>query len=537
MSKENLYELRKKYKESARQTEREYSRQAVGAAPEAIAWPQAKLKSMAGGDDSEWFAQGNLPVWMYAAGNTFLDIAGDPLNAVGAGLFTKGARAARNIAGSGSLRGNTLASASNEVPNHYKPSGNASPTIVDELVMQNQQALSRLPKVGPMVARLENTQDAADAREKATSFIRWLGDSARRGYKQTISPEARANYRQNQVTQTMKEKAQKALDAGTLKEQHRATAQTQYTTNVANQAGRRGEVSEGVDGLNRRSFLTEPEKVTEFSYRDTIKNNKLKGSYGSGKTATVSDQDLDIIGEHVNRVWRDGKGRTVDATPEAEIRIKNAGAGDQVTGAHHADFAAKSGVITSVRRMFGDNKKLSEKELWEKVKAESDANKAWNAKRNPNKQKPKWVLTNRSDTWEGAQEKGIWVTGSFTGTAITEGAANYIAKISPNGRVMAAVSDEHNFLEKVPGVGPLVESALPNRSISVTPPMHYDVLKNKGKIGSVQPQNKADVKESLFDIATAKPSADLLRAERQVNAGAALTATGLLTGGSKNEER
>ena len=115
----DLYATRKKYRTQARETEREYSRQAVGAASEAIAWPQAKLKSMAGGDDSEWFAQGNMPVWMYAAGNTALDMVADPLNAVGAGLFTKGARAANAATGALSGRGGATGAAKNYIDNFY----------------------------------------------------------------------------------------------------------------------------------------------------------------------------------------------------------------------------------------------------------------------------------------------------------------------------------------------------------------------------------------------------------------------------------
>jgi hypothetical protein len=524
-------------------------------AGDGLEYPQRQLKKNISGDEESW----GLPDFSYDVnvGNRAgyrgtatvtdeiaeagLDFGVDPVAPIvgGVGLAAKGIRTAHKLAGPRSLKGNTLSAPSNEINNHYKPSDTAQPNVVDELIMQNQETLSRVPKVGPRIRNLENTQDSANMREKLTSGAGWLTDSLWRSLNQTVSPSARALYREQQVTQTMQEKAEEALRLKTLKANHRATAQTQFTTNVANQAGRTGDVAEGVDGLNRRSFLTEPVKVTEFSYKDAIKSNNLKGSYASGYTAPVSDQDLDIIGEHVNNVWRDRKDRVLSETPEAEIRIKNAGAGDQVTGSHHKDFIAKSKLIPSIRRMFGDNKKLSERELWEKVKAESDANRRWNDKRNKDKQKPKWVLTERSETWEGAKDKGVWVTGSFTGDAITEGGVNYIAKISPNGRVMGVVSDEHNFLEKLPGVGPALDAALPNRSVSVTPPIHYDVIKNKEKIESVQPANKADVKESLFGIATAKPSDELLRAEKQVNAGVATASAGMLTGVGvrKDEER
>jgi len=542
---DNLYSIRKKYQQQARETEREYSEQATDKFWNALEVPQRKLKKAISGDEESWGVPdfsldmnvGNRAGYRGTATLTDegveagLDVAFDPVDWAGAGLFTKGLRGARRIAGRDSLNGNMLAGASNEIDNHYKPSGNARPTVVDELIYDNKESLSQLPKVGPMINGIEKPQDSADMREKLLSGLGWTGNALWRGVNQTLSPTARANYRQHQVTQTMQEKAQTALDTGTPRDTHRATAQTQYTTNVGNQAGREGAVSEGVDGLNRRSFLTETEKASEFSYRDTIKSNNLKGTYeGSGKTAPVSDQDLDIIDNHIKNVWRDRNDRTLTETPSAEIRIKNAGAGDEVSGAHHKDFAMKSGVIPAVKKLFGKDKKLSDKELWERAKAESDANKKWNEKRNKEKQKPKWILTSKSDTWEEAQKNGVWVTGSFSGTAITEGGVNFIARIRNNGRVTAVVSDEHNFLEKLPGVGPVLDAALPNRSVSVTPPMHYDPLKNKNKVQSIQPQNKADVKESLFDIANAKPSDELLNAERQVNAGAGIVGANMLTG-------
>ena len=551
----DLYAIRKKYKKQMRETEREYSEQATDLAWNALEVPQRKLKEAISGDEESWGVPdfsfdmnvGNRAGYRGTATLTDegveagLDVAFDPVDWAGAGLFTKGLRGARRIAGRDSLKGNTLASASNEIDNYYKPSGNASPTVVDQLIYDNKESLSRVPKVGPRISSIDSPQDSADIREKLLSGLGWMGDSLMRGVSQTVSPTARANYRQNQVTQTMQEKAQTALDTGTPRDLHRVTAQTQYTTNVGNQAGgRNGGVSEGVDGLNRRSFLTETEKASEFSYKDTINRNNLKGTYeGSGKTAPVSDQDLDIIDYHVKNAWRDRNDKTLTETPSAEIRIKNAGAGDEVSGAHHKDFAIKSGVIPAVKKLFGKDKKLSDKELWERAKAESDANNKWNDQRNKEKQKPKWILTSKSNTWEEAQKNGVWVTGSFSGTAITEGGVNYVARIRNNGRVTAVVSDEHNFLEKLPGVGPVLDAALPNRSVSVTPPMHYDALKNKNKVQSVQPQNKADVKESLFDIANAKPSAELLNAERQVNAGAGIVGTNMLTGngaGVNNDE-
>lgn len=501
------------------------------AAMTAAEYPQRKLKEAISGDEESW----GLPDFSYdvnvgnragyrgtatvtdEAVETGLDFVADPLNAAGAGLVRQGMKAANKV---GDIAGNTTAAARNYIDNFYAPSKTAQPTVVDELIMQNQQALSRVPKVGPIIDRLEKTQDSADMRERVGSFLGWAGDSVVRGVEQTISPSARANYRQNQVTQTMQDTARTALMTGGSRDTAKAVAQTQATENIANQAGRTGPKSEAVEDLNRRSFLTEPVKATKGSYRKLIKDNKLTGVYEkSGKPVGVSNKDLGIVEDHVMSVWKDRKGRKVSETPTADIRIKNPGSGDQVTGSHVLDFRQKSKVFKTMNALYKKNLKPTLEETWRHLK-DSEVK-----------------LHPKSKTLEDARENGIWTTGSFSGNAITEGGVNYIAKVNPNGRVMAVISDEHNFLEKAPVIGPLVDAALPNRSISVTPPMFFDIKKTKGKIASPQPQDKKNVRESLFGIANAKPSTEALRAEQQINAGVATIGTGMLTGGNREEER
>ena len=546
----DLYAIRKKYKTQMKAAEREYSRQAVDSVTGAIAAiDEAGLRPIreALGDSAEQFTEDDVrfsrpsvlgmnpsnptqppeDVVLPAEGvNAVFDMAMAPTNLVGSGLFTAGLKTANKV---GDIAGNTLAAARNYIPNHYAPSKAAQPTVVDDLIMQNQQALSKIPKVGPRISRLENTQGSANMREKIGSFVDWMGGTVARGATQTISPTARANYRENQVTQTMQDVAKEARQSGLPRDQAKAVAQAQYTTNVRQQAGGSGGVAEAVDDINRRSFLTEPVPVTSGAYKELIKGNKLQGSYESGRAFSVSDKDLDIIGDHVTKVWKDSRGRPLTETSGSKIRIKNAGAGDQVTGQHHFDFQSKSGVNASFKPLFKDGK-LTTEELFEQAKKRSDANKKYNDTRNKDKDKAKWVLSERSNTPEKAKKNGLWVTGSFTGNAVTEGGVNYIAKVSPDGRIMAVISDEHNFLEKTPVLGPALESFLPNRALSVTPPMHYDLRGGRKTVKPEQPKDKKNVKQSLFDIETAQPSKEALRAEQAVNAGAGLVGAGMLTG-------
>lgn len=473
----------------------------------AVGYPQQKLKEYASpdGEGDEWFERGDLPIWAYAAGNTALDIVADPLNLVGGGAIKQGARAAKAV---GDIAGNTVGAAKNYIPNFYGPSGTARPTVVDEILA------SRVPQV-------QDAQQMANAREKVESFVGWGADGMRRAIEQTVTPSARALYREQGINQTMQEVAREARLSGANRDKAKAVAQVQASgTLIPDQAGRVGPKSQDVVDLERRSFLTEPVPAKDGAYKSLIKKNDLKGKYETGGKVGVSDKDLGIIDEHVGTVWKDADGKPLKESEGAHIRIKNAGAGDQITGAHHADFVAKSGVHRTFSKLFKDGKNHSLEEMHGIV----DNLEGSNLRLHP-----------KSKTLEDVKENGLWVTGSFSGTAITEGGVNFIAKISPNGRVVAVVSDEHNFLEKIPAVGKVLEEALPNRSVSATPPMHFDLKKNKGKIKSEQPPDKKDVNESLFNIETATPSKEALMAERKINAGVGTVAAGMLTGGNKDE--
>jgi len=465
----------------------------------------------------------NVATYDQDAIENVLDVVADPLNLVGAGVMKSGLNTARKIAGADSLRGNTLSSAPNYIPNFYGPSKTAEPAVFDYVMAE------RSP-------RFETAQQSANMREKIGSGATWAAESIRRGIEQTIDPSARALYREQGINRTTQDVARQALESGNSRDIAKAVAQSQASgTLIPDQAGRVGRVSPDTRNIERRSYLTEPVPASEGSYTSLIKQNKLQGRYESGRAVSVSDKDLQFIDDHVGTVWKDARGTSVKDSPNATIRIKNPGAGDQVTGQHYFDFSRKSGVVASLKPLFKEGN-LTEKQLWDKLSSLSEKNKEFN-KNLKRGQTPRWTLSSKSNTFEKAKDNGFWVTGSFVGNAVTEGGVNYLAKVNTNGRVMAVISDEHNFLEKMPVVGDAITGALPNRSISVTPPMHFDLRGAGKKIKSEQPQDKVDVKESLFNIAAAKPSEELVAAERTVNRGAAITGTGMLTGGNREEQR
>lgn len=524
MSKGDLYAIRKKYREEGRKKKREYTKAATSNVLSAASYPQRKLKEAVSGDESQWFSPEGMNPRLYAAGNTMLDLVADPLNLVGAGLFGRGLSTARKLSGPQSLKGNALSSAPNRIPNFYGPSGEAQVGPVSKFLFENQE---KLP--GPLkrkIGAIPKEQDAANLMEKITSFGDWAMGSTADAVANTVSPSARALYRETGINRQTQNRARQA-QSGVSRDERAGVAQAQANTLIADQAGRKGPVSPDMKDIQRRSYLTEPTPLKEGTYTDLVQDNKLQGTYaGTGKPVEISKQDLDLIDEHVRTVWKGRDGTPIGSAKGAHIRIKASGAGNNYrTGNHHSDFARKSLVIPPMKNLFKDGP-LEPEDLWKKMKALSDANRKYNSGLKDKYTTRRFVLSKKSDTWEKAQENGVWVTGSFVGDAITEGGVNYVAKVNPSGRVMAVVSDEHNFLENVPVVGAAVTRALPNRSLSVTPPMLFDATKKAPKTsGAKIDKPEADTMESLDRIAKAKPSKEALRAERQINTGA-----GMLTG-------
>ena len=54
-----------------------------------------------------------------------------------------------------------------------------------------------------------------------------------------------------------------------------------------------------------------------------------------------------------------------------------------------------------------------------------------------------------------------------------------LMKVMPNGRAVAFMSDKHDFLEKLPVVGKILEKALPRELMAISGPMHLDLMGRK----------------------------------------------------------
>jgi hypothetical protein len=117
------------------------------------------------------------------------------------------------------------------------------------------------------------------------------------------------------------------------------------------------------------------------------------------------------------------------------------------------------------------------------------------------------VMLNKSA--EDVALNGLWLSSSHVGNAVVEGGINVMTKILPNQRAMSFVSDVHDFLEKVPVLGKVLDKALPNGEMSITPPIFSDlrapVVKKADTMGDVtalNPNQTGRVTDEMLDAYT-----------------------------------
>ena len=117
----------------------------------------------------------------------------------------------------------------------------------------------------------------------------------------------------------------------------------------------------------------------------------------------------------------------------------------------------------------------------------------------------------------------------------------------PNGKAVAFMSDKHDFLEKLPIVGKILEKSLPRELMAVSGPMHMDLMGRKDagkklekagkqrrqheKASPVKRQDRLDETQILKDYVDARPTVGgMLRGADP------LTGAGLLAATADSEE-
>lgn len=569
----DYYEKLAQMREAARLREREYSESAVENVGTALDAPSNYVRDLLMGEGIPYFAEGDeihrpsafgmqgpevLTKEAAAAQDALMGAALDPYNAVGAGLFTGGAKyvrsakeAADNLLGPNSARGMGLNNFSNYIENHYgltdvAPGG---PSLFD-------RGLSRVTPLDP--------EQAQAMTAKVKGFAKWGFGGATDVVRTLVDPKAQAVYREKGITPGSQRHVARAIADDKI---HKGTAQVQYGSHIGQQAGRVGSVAESATTIMEKSGVTDYFAYKPGLYKETIR----EGGYvptQNGRKTPVSDKSLDIIERHFGTIWDapDARGTKVPfKDAEGAIVMIKAPGNSTFTGDHYNDLVKAGGWVGDVYAAFKTNKgEPSVEQLWAHLKKVSDKNIAFN-KTKKKSEKSRWMLKQDSNTLEKAKENGIWITGSKKGRAYTEGGINYLHKIQPNGNVLSIMSDEHNFFENLLGKADKVarkgtlgqaekglglisrlEEVLPNRLVAVTPPMQSNIYNLRTQLNKKGPAiknvttgrgqvSRSDLQSYVDE--TASPEA--VRAQQAIQRGRVTQGAGLgmLTGNEMKKER
>ena len=381
--------------------------------------------------------------------------------------------------------------------------------------------------------------------EWAAGVAKTVGVGLKNAIKTTAIPENRALWRSEKINKEgMISTPLSPKGDANIEYVHRAL----YQSHIAKQTGSVGErqLSEQLMlKLGNRGYV--PFKKGSYSEQAEGFHSVQKGADGPASRA-----ETDVMEDIIGNVWEDA-GVSMSKAKSPQLYIKNDSS--PVGGQHFNDMkrylGKKGGELDVVQKAF-DNplvEKMSLEELAEylgkqtytrpkkegigKFKITGIPGKNlfskqwWKDKVNA----PQEIYTPSIQIKEG----NVWMNFTMAGSSITEGGVNVLSGFKPSGRMVSAVSDEHNFLEKfIPNV--VNKYALPNRLVMITTPVigniktmslkaskrtaepnikgiRYDIGKKKRvkSIADNNPVGKTGYKDVIEQIQNAKAKpADLL---------------------------
>jgi hypothetical protein len=464
---------------------------------DALSYPLRKTKEAVSGDELEWFSPDGLNPHVYAAGNTFLDLVADPLNFLPLGLLGKGAKLAKEAGHArGSLRGLFSSSTSNWIPNFYGLTDGAK----NKLSKAEQLGVDQLVKRTGV-----SEKEALGAIRKGAGFGGWLGQGAKHGLKNMADPRARALHRETGANPRVQSIVDDLIrNDPKSRDLEKAGANLNYLSHINKQSARDGVKDASIEGVARRSNLEDYAPNESGTISQWMK--KHAGTEQSGKAVDLPDADAKFIEDHIQNAWG----------PTDNVVMKRGRSGPG--GNHYNDIFQKllpaeviqDAVMKSPDDIGGYLKKHYPKggDNWMLKKSNDDGSA--------------WI---RSAGNSGKQEN--------VGNAITEGGINWVMKIEPDGRLTGVMSDKHDFLEKVPLIGPAVSSLTPKSVLAVSPPMHHNIkrIRKKQFKGETSPRGTPKAAEGaphpkgetlpslLEDFVKLRPSDKGVRAEELKQAG------------------
>lgn len=386
----------------------------VGKVLDQLDKPVRAVKKAVSGDENEWFSPDGLNPHVYAAGNTALDIVGDPLNYVGGALAAAG-KAGAKIPGA-------ISSISNYIPDWYGP----------------------------------------DAAKKAKGAATWAGDAAASMGQHMMSPKSRALYGEQKIT-TPAQRRVANEPAGDI-QVPKQVAQVQYSSgHIPTQQGQGASTNPAAKEILDRSFTqsytpAEPGKISEAIQTYPVKINTTGKKKPTAKQREnlpeqfTSKEDADFVEEFVTSK----QGNIDDFVLKAPVAKE--------TGGHHNDVIYRSPAKAALKQAFADlmdaDGNVDPKQL-----------ESWLRENHGKYNSQLKEAGRRKDSWNvvKSDESGVWLTGGRVGSAITEGGVMWLAKIKPDGEMAGYMIDKHDFAEK------MLPSAQGKALVAITPTMSNNI--------------------------------------------------------------
>lgn len=519
------------------------------------------------------------------------DLVLDPLNLVGAGLFTKGTKALNKIGlGAEQMRGGVLSSASNYIKNWYGPTDvvpfSDKDLIQKEYVIKSKdwaaKKIDGLKEKGSFLtdrfkldkvrAKLPDTQTAEEADNfyrKVKGVTEWGTKAIDPVVQMLFSPQARALYKekginvgsQQNVRRELKimdeaDKALEALEAKAInindpkelekivaerktltrkysRAKEKAVAQVGFNSHIIVQADRKGEIDDSIKAFKDTSSLTGYVPFNKEWFKQAIENTQSTLTFGSGRNRKVeplriTDKSLDFAADTIKNTW---KKQGLKENAQLMVKVANSTAGN-----HISDVVSKNPTQQVAKKAFIDFKTNNQAptidNLYDKLNSLSKNSKV---------------------TVIGKTDEGVWVQTGKVGGAVIEGGINILTMVTPSGRTVSFMSDQHDFLENLPAVGKLLDKKLPVHEISISQPIFGDLLetnalqklpnapefnkiaregrRTRGKsstIGTSPIEERTMTNKQLEDFAYAQASPEVLKAQQMKMGGAGLLAQGLV---------
>ena len=397
----------------------------------------------------------------------------DASNLLGLGAIKRGV-----MRGDEAMRGLHTASGDVIVPNYYNPrTKQYSPTT--EKILQKISPDEVSPSGKEVYVKDNKTQNMI---RKGLGFGEFLGRGVGRVASNLINPYNRALYAEHGISPAYKHAYNKFLDADKayqdglaakvpMAERTRLLSQRNAAIEEAHsQMQQMKNIRMQAEAVARKNDATDPfgiaaaDPSSPMYFAPTRKNWYWSSGSKGANLRDITPEESKFVQNHFENTWLKGEDMN-------DVRIVVKKPHSQVTGDHFRDVIGRNSQVKHALNVFKNFKRRGRpefetvEELAAAVKKKADTK----IKIAGHKDKQK------AFTYVGEDNGGVWIKLGKAGTAKVEGGVNMLIKIEPNGNVTGYMSDLHDFLEKVPGLGQGLAYSLPKKVLAVSPPMQSNV--------------------------------------------------------------